>query len=144
MVVVNMAGAPDHIEVRLAGGAVSGLASIMQQYLEQQLAECVQSRARAARIRGRFALVATDYGAGVTVDFSGGEITIRDGTVEPIDARIAGPYAALTALIQGRTNPLIEHLRGRLKVSSSLRRPLLPLRLHKLMRLRPEQAQNGG
>jgi predicted lipid carrier protein YhbT len=139
-----MAGAPDHIEVRLASDAASGLASIMQQYLEQQLAECVRSRARAARIRGRFALIATDYKAGVTVDFSGGEITIHDGMVEPIDARIAGPYAALTALIQGRTNPLIEHLRGRLRVSSSLWKPFLPLRLHRLMRLRPEQVQNGG
>jgi SCP-2 sterol transfer family protein len=144
MVVVSMSGPPDRIEVRLATGAVSGLASIMQQYLDQQLADCVASRARAARIRGRFALIATDYGAGVTVDFSIGEITIHDGTVEPIDARIAGPYAALTALIQGRTNPLIEHLRGRLRVSSSLWKPLLPLRLHRLMRLRPEQVRNGG
>jgi len=129
-----------NIEVRLVGGASSGLASILQQYLEQQLAESGDRRARAARIRGRLALTATDYGVAVTVEFGHGEIAIRDGALEPFDASIAGPYAALTELIQGRTNPLVEHLRGHLKVSSKWRNLFLPLRLHKLMRLGPEQA----
>ena len=132
--------APQSIEVRLVGGATSGLASIVQQYLEQQLAESGDRRARAARIKGRLALTATDYGVAVTVDFGRGEIAIWDGALEPLDASIAGPYAALTELIQGRTNPLVEHLRGRLKVSSKLRNLFLPFRLHKLMRLGPEQA----
>ncbi len=139
-----MSGAPQRIEVCLVGGASSGLASIMQQYIEQQLAESEHRRARAARIRGRLALTATDYGVAVTVDFAPGQIGIHDGALEPLDASIAGPYAALSELIQGRTNPLIEHLRGRLKVSSSWRNLLLPLRLHKLMRLSPEQRSDGG
>ena len=52
----------------------------------------------------------------VTVDFRGDEIAMSDGSAEPFDATIAGPYQSLTKLLQGRSNPLIEHLRGRLKV----------------------------
>jgi hypothetical protein len=123
------------IEVRLAGGASSGLASIVQQYLEQQLAESDDRRARAARLRGRMSLTATDYDATVTVEFRGDRIAIWDGAQAPLDAKIAGPYLILTQLLQGRANPLIEHLRGRLKVTSRLRNLLLPLRVHNLMKL---------
>ena len=132
--------APQSVEVRLVEGATSGLASIVQQYLEQQLADSEDRRARAMRIRGRLGLTATDYGVAVTVHFAGSWIAISDGALEPLDASIAGPYLALTELIQGRTNPLIEHLRGRLKVRSRLRNLFLPIRLHRLMRLSPEQA----
>ena len=127
------------IEVRLAGGASSGLASIVQQYLEQQLAESDDRRARAARLRGRMSLTATDYDASVTVEFCGDRIAIWDGAQAPLDAKIAGPYIILTQLLQGRANPLIEHLRGRLKVSSRLRNFFLPLRVHNLMKLPAER-----
>jgi hypothetical protein len=140
MVDMSAASPPETVEVRLAGGASSGLASIVRQYLEQQLTESGSRRTRAARIRGRLALMATDYGIGVTLEFGGAGIAIWDGVREPLDASIAGPYAGLTQLIQGRTNPLIEHLRGRLKVSSRLRNLFLPIRLHRLMRLQPEPA----
>ncbi len=127
------------IEVMLVGGASSGLASIVQQYLEQHLSESDDRRLRAARLRGRIALTATDYDASVTVEFSGDRIAIRDGAEPPLDAKIAGPYLILTQLLQGRANPLIEHLRGRLKVSSRLRKFLFPLRVHNLMKLPRER-----
>jgi len=129
---------PEAIKVRLAGGAESGLASIIQQFLEQQLGEHEGRRAGAARIRGRLALIATDHEVAVTMEFGRREIAVWDGIRRP-DASIAGPYASLLELVQGRTNPLTEHLRGRLKVRATLRHPLLPLRLHKLMRLGPER-----
>lgn len=123
------------IPVRLADGSTSGLASIVQQFLEQQLADSASRRRRAGRLRGRLGLTATDYRASVTVDFRGSQIGVCDGSAEPLDASIAGPYRALTELLQGRSNPLIEHLRGRLKVTSRLRNLFLPLRVHRLMKL---------
>ena len=59
------------IPVRLADGSTSGLASIVQQFLEQQLADSASRRRRAGRLRGRLGLTATDYRASVTVDFRG-------------------------------------------------------------------------
>lgn len=129
---------PETVTVRLADGAESGLASIIQQFLEQQLLDCEDRRGTAARIRGRLALIATDYEVAVTIEFEGRDIAVWDGLREP-NASIAGPYASLLELVQGRTNPLMEHLRGRLKVRTTLRHPFLPLRLHRLMRLSPDE-----
>ncbi len=130
---------PSSIPVRLADGADSGLASIVQQYLEQDLEEFADKRRLATRLRGRLAMTAADYETTVTVEFSGGEIAIWDGERPPLDASIVGPYRGLTRLLQGRANPLVEHLRGRLHVRSSLRRPFFPLHVHNLMKLPPEE-----
>jgi SCP-2 sterol transfer family len=130
-----MTSADSKVAVRLADGSTSGLASIVQQFLEQQLADSASRRRRAGRLRGRLGLTATDYRASVTVDFLGDQIAVSDGSEEPLDASIAGPYRSLTELLQGRSNPLVEHLRGRLKVTSRFRNLFLPLRVHRLMKL---------
>ncbi len=134
-----MAAEPQAVPVRLADGADSGLASIVQQYLEQDLAEFADKRRLAGRLRGRLVMTAEDYDTTVTVEFWGGEITIWDGERPPVDASIVGPYQGLTRLLQGRANPLVEHLRGRLRVRSSLKRPFFPLHVHNLMKLPPEE-----
>ncbi len=133
-----MAESPS-VPVRLADGADSGLASIVQQYMEQDLEEFSDKRRLARRLRGRLAMTAADYDTTVTVEFRGGEIAIWDGERPPLDASIVGPYQGLTRLLQGRANPLLEHLRGRLRVRSSLRRPFFPLHVHSLMKLPPEE-----
>ena len=125
----------DLVPVRLAEGTRSGLARIVHQYLEQDLAEFESKRRRAARLRGRVAMTASDHDTAVTLEFKGDEIVIHDGECAPVDASISGPHGALVKLLQGETNPLLEHLRGRLRVRAKLSRLLLPLRLHKLMKL---------
>ncbi len=137
-----MAGAPA-VRVRLAGGAESGLANIVQQYLEQDLAEFEEKRRRAARLRGRMAMTASDHEAAVTLEFGGDEISIWDGERPPLDASIVGPYRALVRLLQGEAHPLLEHLQGRLRVRSSLHKPFFPLHVHNLMKLPPEQPGRG-
>jgi len=127
-----------NIKVRLADDATSGFASIVQQFFQQQLAESLKRRTRATRMRGRLGLTATDYETSVTVDFRGEEIVVSDGSDEPLDASIAGPYKSLTKLLQGRSNPLLEHLRRHLKVRSRLGNLFFPLRVHRLMKLAPE------
>jgi predicted lipid carrier protein YhbT len=143
VVEVTAVEAPAAIEVRLDEEARSGFASIVQQYLEQQLAESAARRRRALRLSGRLGLTATDYRASVTVEFCGNRISVRDGIDPRLDASIAGPLKLLTAMLQGTANPLIEHLRGRLRVSSRLKTLLLPLRVHRLMQLRPERRNSG-
>ena len=127
------------VRVRLADGAESGLANIVQQYLEQNLDESEQRRRRALGLRGRVAMTAADHEMTVTLDFRGEEIVIWDGERGPLQASIAGPHRALVGLLQGEGNPLLEHLRGRLRVRSSLRKPFFPLQVHGLMKLPPEE-----
>ena len=128
----------DPVQVRLAEGAESGLANIVQQFLEQSLDESESRRRRARRLRGRVAMTAADHDVTVTLDFRGEEVVVWDGAQEPLQASIAGPHRALVGLLQGEGNPLVEHLRGRLRVRSSLRQPFFPLRVHGLMKLPPE------
>jgi hypothetical protein len=127
------------VRVRLADGAESGLANIVQQYLEQNLDESEQRRRRALGLRGRIAMTAADHEVTVTLDFRGEEIVIWDGECGPLQASIEGPHRALVGLLQGEGNPLVEHLKGRLRVRSSLRKPFFPLQGHGLMKLPPEE-----
>ena len=127
------------VRVRLADGAESGLANIVQQYLEQSLEESEQRQRRALGLHGRVAMTAADHEVTVTLDFRGEEIVIWDGEHPPLQASIAGPHRALVGLLQGEGNPLMEHLRGRLRVRSSLRKPFFPLQVHGLMKLPPEE-----
>ena len=127
------------VRVRLAEGAESGLANIVQQFLEQNLDESEPRRRRARGLRGRIAMTAADHEMTVTLDFRGEEIVVWDGEHGPLQASIAGPHRALVGLLQGEGNPLLEHLRGRLRVSSSLRKPFFPLQVHSLMKLSPEE-----
>jgi hypothetical protein len=123
----------------LAEGAESGLANIVQQFLEQSLDESEARRRRARRLRGRVAMTAADHEMTVTLDFRGEEIVVWDGEQGPLQASIAGPHRMLVGLLQGEGNPLLEHVRGRLRVRSSLRKPFFPLQVHNLMKLPPEE-----
>ena len=127
------------VRVRLADGAESGLANIVQQVLEQNLDESERRRRRALGLRGRVAMTAADHEVTVTLDFRGEEIVIWDGERGPLQASIAGPHRALLGLLRGEGNPLVEHVRGRLRVRSSLRKPFFPLQVHGLMKLPPEE-----
>ena len=49
------------VRVRLAEGAESGLANIVQQFLEQSLDDSEPRRRRARRLRGRVAMTAADH-----------------------------------------------------------------------------------
>ena len=121
----------------LQGGASSGLALMTGQYLEQILDAAPAKQRRARSLRGRLALEATDAGVTITVSFRGDRIDIEDGAVPPLDAYVGGPYVALTNLLAGRANAVMEHLRRRLRVRSSLRRPFFPYRVYGLLRLAP-------
>jgi hypothetical protein len=123
------------VRVSLAPDAESGFARIIEQYLGQNLEELAHRRRAAARLRGRIAMTAADKGYTVTLAFYGDEIDIHDGVLEPLDASISGPYETLVALIQNEANPLVEHLRRRIQVRSSLSKPFFPLRVHNLMKL---------
>jgi hypothetical protein len=117
---------------------------IIEQFLQQSLDECAEKRRRAARLRGRMVMTASDYEQSVTLVFAEGEIAILDGAVEPLDAGITGPYQTLVNLIQGDDSPLRAHLGRRIKVRSRPRKLLFPLHVHNLMKLEKEEEPAGA
>ena len=129
-----------NVYVRLDSAASSGLADMVRQLLEQNLEESGAKRRRARSLSGRIVMNASDYDSTVTIGFRDGEITIWDGAQEGAEASISGPYETLVNLLQGESNPLSDHLRGRIRVRSSLRRPFFPLRVQSLMALEKESS----
>src|SRR3972149_418176 len=83
LVAVTLVADPPAVAVRLEDGAESGLASIVQQYLEQDLAEFADKRRLAQRLRGRLAMTADGYGPAVTVGVPGEESAIWGGERPP-------------------------------------------------------------
>ena len=112
---------------------------IVEQFLQQSLDESADKRRRAARLRGRMAMTASDHGYTVTLVFAEDGISILDGGAEPLDASIAGPYQTLVDLIQGDDSPLKAHLGRRIKVKSRPRKLFFPLHVHNLMKLDKEE-----
>lgn len=126
------------LEVELDEAADSGFANIVQQYLQQSLDESEKRRLRARQLRGRLAMTASDHEQTITLVFAEDEVSILDGAQRPLDASITGPYATLVDLIQGEASPLLSHLSGRIKVTSSFSKPFFPLHVHNLMKLQSE------
>ncbi len=133
---VTTAGA---IPVRRDETAESGFAMIVEQFLQQSLDESADKRRRAARLRGRMAMTASDHGYTVTLVFAAEGISILDGGAEPLDAAVAGPYQTLVDLLQGDDSPIRAHLGRRIKVKSRPRKLFFPLHVHNLMKLDKEE-----
>jgi putative sterol carrier protein len=133
-----MACATIAVPVERAETAESGFASIVEQFLVQSLEDSEQKRREARGLRGRMAMTASDRGYTVTLVFAAEGISILDGPQGPLDATIAGPYDTLIDLLQGDDNPLMAHLRGRIKVTSRPSKLFFPMRVHNLMKLEEE------
>lgn len=133
-----MATVTASITVQRAEEAESGFAMIVEQFLQQSLDESADKRRRAARLRGRLSMTASDHDYTITLVFAEDGISILDGGAEPLDASIAGPYQTLVDLIQGDDSPLKAHLGRRIKVKSQPRKLLFPLHVHNLMKLEKE------
>jgi hypothetical protein len=131
------------ISVQREEAAESGFARIVEQYLQQSLDECEEKRRRAARLRGRMAMTASDYEQSVTLVFAEDRIAILDGAIEPLDAGITGPYQTLVDLLQGDDGPLRAHLGRRIRVRSRPRKLFFPLHVHNLMKLEEEKQTSG-
>src|SRR3972149_176331 len=110
MVAVTLVADPPAVAVHLEDGAESGLASIVQQDLEQDLAEFADKRRLAQRLRGRLAMTADDYGTSVTVEFRGDESGVWGGERPPLGASLVGPDRGFARLLRGGGNPLAGHL----------------------------------
>jgi putative sterol carrier protein len=137
--VAVMAAAAEAVAVTRSEEATSGFAMIVEQFLTQSLEDSEDRRQQARRLRGRIAMTAEDYDQAVTLVFEEQRISILEGPVAPLDASIRGPYETLVDLIQGDDSPLLAHLRGRVRVRSSLKKPLFPLHVHNLMKLDKEE-----
>lgn len=119
-----------------AGPDLNGLGMMVVQYLEQELADFPDKAAAASGIRCRIAM-AVEKGIAVTVSFRGSEVVVENGIGGGLDLRIQGPYMLLARVLCGQANPLVEVLRGKIRVHGLPRRPVQLVKVLRLLKLRP-------
>ena len=125
------------------GEPVSGLADMLQQFLEQSLSASPRKVRQAQRLNGR-ALVraAEDEEVCVGITFAGDRIEISDVDATPSrDASITADFLTIAHLTSGQENPLLLLVQGKLKASFRLSQILFLLRLLQLMQLETSAAR---
>ena len=130
-------GGVSDFPVVLAGDSASGLADMLQQFLEQSLSASPRKLRQARRLSGR-ALVrsAEDEEVCVGITFAGNRIEIRDvGATPNGDASITADFLTIAHLTSGQENPFRLLVRGKLRASFGLSQILFLLRLLQLMQL---------
>ena len=128
---------PGRVRVELADpGDASGLADMLQQYLEQTLAgDPVKERA-ARSIAGEVVFrAAEDEAVCVTMRFAGDRIELRDGTPPAAAPAISGDFLTIAHLTSGEEGPLRLLASRGLRVRAELAQLVLLARVASLLRL---------
>jgi hypothetical protein len=119
------------------GQSLNGLGAMIQQYLEQNLAEFEHKVEAAIRIRGRVC-VEVEKGIATTVSFQGKEIRIENGAGENLDLHLESSYLLLAHVLAGKANPFLEVMKGNIRLRAFPRKPIQSLRVLSFLKIPPE------
>jgi hypothetical protein len=119
------------------GQDLNGLGMMMQQYLEQNLADFEHKVREGKRIRGSFT-VEMEGGVASTITFEGDKILIQNDVAARPDLYLKGSYMVMSKVIAGQANPFTELLRKNIKMAAFPRRPLQCYRVLRFLRIPAE------
>jgi hypothetical protein len=125
--------------------SLNGLGKMMIQYLEQNLEDFPFKTKQALGIRGRL-VVEVEQGIAITISFEGERIRIENGVAHVTALHLAGPFSVLANVLSGKSSPLIEVVKGHIKVKSFLKRPVQSLKIFLFLKLPaepPRTTMNG-
>lgn len=87
------------------GDDASGMAVLLAELLQSNVADFPGRALVAARTRGSLVLTASDRDLSITLDFGPGRIEVADGA-QPGAPAMAGPWLAMSRVCSGRISPL--------------------------------------
>jgi putative sterol carrier protein len=119
------------------GVKLNGLGSIMDQYLKQNLADIGYKVKQAQDIDGSIS-IEIENSIAVTVFFEGNRIRIENGIVSRPDLHLISSYALLASVLSGKANPLIEIIRGNIKLGRFLKRPIQAIKMLRFFKIPSE------
>ncbi len=119
------------------GQSLNGLGMMIQQYLEQNLADFDHKVEAGLRIRGRVC-VEVEKGIATTVSFQGEEIRIENGAGRDLDLHLQSSYLLLANILSGKANPFIEVTKGNIKLRAFPRKPIQSLKVLSFLKIPPE------
>jgi putative sterol carrier protein len=117
--------------------SLNGLGMMLQQYLEQNLAEFEGKRKAAQGLRGCVS-VEVEKGIATTVSFQGDRILIENGVGPNPDLHLKASYLVLSQVLTGKASPFGEVLRGNIKLCVFPRRPIQCMKTLRFLRVPSE------
>ena len=123
--------------------ALNGLGMMILQYLEQNLAEFDYKVRQGLGLRGRVSVEVEKHVA-ITLDFTGKTIEIENGVIDRPDLHLKSSYILLSKVLTGSASPLMELLRGNIKLGGLPRRPIQAWKILRFLKLPPELLVEGG
>lgn len=97
------------------GGEAPGMAAMVAELLEANLADSPGRARVAARARGSVALEAADRGLGVTITFLGADVVVSGGAL-PGAPTLSGSWVDMAQVCTGERSPLRALIRRKLRV----------------------------
>ncbi len=119
------------------GECLNGLGKMMIQYLEQNIADFAYKTKQALGIRSRV-VVEVEQGIAITISFEGEMIRIENGIGSCPDLHLISSYSILANVLSAKANPLIEFIRGNIKLASFLKRPVQALKILRFLQIPSE------
>ena len=117
--------------------AANVLAKLLKQHIDAIVAADPGKVEAARRIDGKLGLYSTEPEAKVTLVFGGGDLVIRNGFDDDLDATITGPLKLQTETLTGQENPYVAMLKRRLKVGIRWKRPLFSAQTYRFLIVPP-------
>lgn len=119
------------------GGDASGLADMLQQFIEQTVADSPRKLRRARALRGRALFCAAeDESVRVCIDFAGDHIEVRDVLDSPAQVpRVTADFLTVAHLTSGQEGPFALLLRRKLEIRFSPGQALFLLRMLRFLQI---------
>jgi hypothetical protein len=129
-------GKKQQITVRYAEDEpLNGLGQMIGQYLEQNLRDFPRKVKQGLRLNISTS-VEVDRGISITVEFSRNTIFIKNNICAKADLHLKSNYTYLADVLSGKVSPLIEVIRGNIKLMKApLTKPLQTLRLLSFLKI---------
>jgi hypothetical protein len=123
--------------VLAAGEAASGLADMLQQFIEQTIADSPRKSQQARRLHGRALFRSVeDDAVCVCIHFAGNRIELRDGAEAPVTSpSITADFLTIAHLTSGQENPFRLLAQGKLNARFSVLQVPFLLRMLRFMRI---------
>ena len=135
---VNQVISTPHIKVGFdKGDQLNGLATMMIQYLQQNLDEFEHKRKQASGIQATVC-VEVQNGVSITISFEKALIRVKNGSTDKADLYLSGSFARMAGILAGKLNPLTELIKNNINVRPLLRRPIRSYKIIRFLRMPSE------
>ena len=121
---------------KLEGQKLNGLGNMILQFMQQEIGG-LEYKSEAARKISCTMSMAVEGGISVTISFSGNRILVENGVVYRPDMYMEAPYMLMCDILCGKVNPVMQVLKGKIKMKSIPRKPFQAFKVLGLLKLDP-------